>query len=157
MSEDNHKSRQDHRFEQRRVWKTLATNRVEDIPLSGRVSQSDAVAVMQQEEMEGIYRKTPLEKIPWNMETPAPALVELIEGGKLKPCKVIDLGCGAGNCTVYLAGQGFAATGVNISPAAIEHAKENARKKSVQCDFVVLDVLGPLGRYDETFGFCVRL
>ena len=58
---------------------------------------------MKQVEMDKIYRNMPLEEIPWNIETPPDALVELIESGKVKPCKTIDFGCGAGNYAIYLA------------------------------------------------------
>ena len=44
-------------------------------------------------DMDRIYKNMPLEKIPWNSETPPEALVELVESGSVKPCKTIDLGC----------------------------------------------------------------
>jgi len=53
--------------------------------------------------MDKTYRKIPLDEIPWNFETPPDVLVELVDSGKVKPCKIIDLGCGAGNSAIYLA------------------------------------------------------
>jgi SAM-dependent methyltransferase len=103
--------------------------------------------------MDRIYRKTPLEEIPWNIETPPDVLVELVENGKVKPCKTIDLGCGTGNYAIYLASIGFEVTGVDISPTAIKIAKENAKKKGVKCNFLVIDVLGDLDKVKETFDF----
>jgi len=103
--------------------------------------------------MDRIYRKTPLEEIPWNIETPPNALVELVESGKVKPCKTIDLGCGTGNYAIYLASIGFEVTGIDISPTAIKIAKENAKKKGVKCNFLVTDVLGNLDEVKETFDF----
>ena len=108
---------------------------------------------MQQVEMDRIYRNMPLEKIPWNIETPPDALVELVDSGKVKPCKTIDLGCGAGNYAIYLASIGFEVTGVDISPTAIKIAKENAEKKGVKCNFLAADVLGDLDEVKETFDF----
>lgn len=104
-------------------------------------------------EMNKVYEMIPLEKIPWNVETPPAVLVELVQSGKLKPCKAIDLGCGAGNYAIYLAGKGFDVTGVDISPVAIKHARENALKKGVKCRFLVTDLLGDLHEIDETFDF----
>jgi len=104
-------------------------------------------------EMDRIYRNTPLEEIPWNIETPPNALVELVENGKVKPCKTIDLGCGTGNYAIYLASIGFDVTGIDISPTAIKIAKENAKKKGVKCNFLVTDVLGNLDEVKETFDF----
>ncbi len=108
---------------------------------------------MKQVEMNRIYRNMPLEEIPWNIETPPDALVELVESGKVKPCKTIDLGCGAGNYAIYLAGIGFEVTGIDISPSAIKTARENAKKKGVRCNFLVTDVLGDMDEVKETFGF----
>lgn len=104
-------------------------------------------------DMDEIYRKTPPEDIPWNMEKPPEALVELIESGKVLPCKAVDFGCGAGNYAIYLAGKGFDVTGIDISPTAISIAEENAREKGVRCRFIAADVLGDLKELKETFDF----
>ncbi|MCX6383179.1 MAG: class I SAM-dependent methyltransferase [Actinobacteria bacterium] len=107
------------------------------------------------EQMDKIYSGLllPLDDIPWNQPEPPAVLVELIESGKVSPCKAIDLGCGTGNYAIYLASQGFDVTGVDISPKAIEIAKENARKKGVRCNFIVADVLKDFGVIEETFDF----
>ncbi len=108
---------------------------------------------MKPTEIDKIYRTMPLEEIPWNIETPPKALVDLIESGKVKPCKAIDLGCGAGNYAIYLASIGFDVTGVDISPTAIKIAKENAKEKGVKSNFLVADVLGDLHEVKGTFDF----
>jgi len=108
---------------------------------------------MKQIEIDKIYRKMHAGDIPWNIETPPKALVELIESGGVKPCKAIDLGCGAGNYAIYLASKGFDVTGVDISPTAIKMARENAIKKGVKSNFIVADVLGDLDKLKETFDF----
>jgi hypothetical protein len=48
-------------------------------------------------DLDRIYQEVPLNQIPWNIETPPDALVELVQSGKVLPCKTIDLGCGIGN------------------------------------------------------------
>ena len=108
---------------------------------------------IKQVDIDKIYRETPLEKIPWNVETPPEAVVELVRSGSIKPCKTVDLGCGAGNQAVYLAGMGFSVTGVDSSAEAIRLAGENAEKKKVSCRFVVADVLGDLREIPDTFDF----
>jgi cyclopropane fatty-acyl-phospholipid synthase-like methyltransferase len=108
---------------------------------------------IKQVDIDKIYRETPLEKIPWNVETPPEAVVELVRSGSIKPCKTVDLGCGAGNQAVYLAGMGFSVTGVDSSAEAIRLAGENAAKKKVSCRFVVADVLGDLREIPDTFDF----
>ncbi len=104
-------------------------------------------------DIDRIYRELPLEKIPWNMEEPPAALVALVEKGAVQPCGTIDLGCGAGNQAVYLAGMGFRVTGVDSSAEAIRLAREKAAKTGVSCRFVVADVLGDLREIGETFDF----
>lgn len=103
--------------------------------------------------MDEIYKKMPLTEIPWNNENPPNVLVELVESQKVRPCKTLDMGCGAGNYAIYLAGKGFDVTGVDISPAAIKIAEENAGKKEVTCRFSVVDVTGDLKEIDGTFDF----
>jgi len=100
-----------------------------------------------------IYRNMHPAEIPWNIEEPPKALVELVESEEVKPCKTIDLGCGTGNYAIYLASKGFDVTGIDISENAIKLAKENAKKKGVKCDFLVADVLGDLDEIEETFDF----
>jgi len=104
-------------------------------------------------DMDEIYRTMPQEDIPWNMEEPPEALIELIESGKVLPCKAVDFGCGAGNYAIYLAGKGFDVTGIDISPTAIGIAEENARKKGIRCRFIAVDVLGDLKELKGTFDF----
>ncbi len=110
---------------------------------------------MKYADIDRIYRNVPLDRIPWNNETPPDQLVDLVETGKVQPCRAIDLGCGAGNYAVYLAVHGFDVTGVDSSPAAITIATENARKHKVMCRFITADLLGDLheipGRFDFAF------
>jgi len=93
---------------------------------------------MKQVETDEIYRNVPLTEIPWNIEAPPDELVQLVGSGKIPPCDVIDLGCGAGNYAIYLAHKGFNVTGVDISPTAIKFPKENAKKKKSSAIFLLL-------------------
>ncbi|MEE9370024.1 MAG: class I SAM-dependent methyltransferase [Sedimentisphaerales bacterium] len=103
--------------------------------------------------IDDLYKNTPLDEIPWNIETPPELLVELVDSGKVRPCKAIDLGCGAGNYAIYLAGRGFEVTGVDFSPTAIRIAKENADKKGAKCNFFVADVVDELDEVNQTWDF----
>jgi len=111
---------------------------------------SDAMKLIK---MDAIYRNRPLDQIPWNIESPPDALVELVKSGKVDICKAIDLGCGFGHYTIYMASFGFDMTGVDVSPTAIKIARENAKKRDVRCHFIVADVLGDLGETEETYDF----
>ena len=112
-----------------------------------RVSSADHNA-MTEFRMDDIYKNTPPEDIPWNITEPPKTLVDLVGTGKVRPGRALDLGCGAGNYAIYLAGQGFDVTGVDLSPAAIKMAEENRRKKGVSCFSLrpgYLMVMGLLG------------
>ncbi len=98
-----------------------------------------------------IYREKSLEDIPWNCETPPQLLVELVDTGKIKPCKAIDLGCGAGNYALYLASRGFDVTGVDFAPAAIRIATQNAESRGLKCSFLVADVVEELTRLKQSW------
>lgn len=108
---------------------------------------------MIRDQMEKIYGETPPADIPWNIESPPKALVELVETGRVQPCKTIDMGCGAGNYAIYLASVGFDVTGVDISPSAIALAEAKAKEKGVTCRFTAADVLGGLAEITDTFEF----
>ncbi|MEW5925508.1 MAG: methyltransferase domain-containing protein [Candidatus Zixiibacteriota bacterium] len=105
------------------------------------------------EQMERIYRDIPPEKIPWNMPHPPDLLVEAVKQGKIKPCRMIDLGCGAGNYSVWFAQQGFDVTGVDISKNAIALATGLAASKGAKCKFIATDLLGDLSEFHSSFDF----
>jgi SAM-dependent methyltransferase len=105
------------------------------------------------DEMERIYTEMSPAEIPWNIESPPGQRVDLMESGQVRPCRTIDLGCGAGNYAVYLASRGFDVTGVDVSAAAIALARDNARRKGVKCEFLVADILEGLSDFTERFEF----
>lgn len=49
--------------------------------------------------------------------------------------RAIELGCGAGEVALWLAANGWEAHGVDISPTAIEWAKEKASQRGLHVDF----------------------
>jgi SAM-dependent methyltransferase len=103
--------------------------------------------------IDDVYKNMSLEQIPWNIQTPPELLVELVDSGKVQPCKAIDLGCGAGNSAIYLAGRGFKVTGIDFSPTAIKIAKENAERKGAKCNFFVADITDELNEVNQTWDF----
>lgn len=87
---------------------------------------------------EEYYKNTPLDEIPWQ-KTQADYFIEVIDSNKIKPGIALDLGCGTGVKSIYLAKKGFKVTGIDISKTAIKYAKENAKKAKVKADFIVAD------------------
>lgn len=65
---------------------------------------------------------------PWE-GGPRAELVELVGSGRLDAARLpraADLGCGSGANAIYLARHGFAVTGVDFSPVALEKAAAEA-------------------------------
>jgi SAM-dependent methyltransferase len=108
---------------------------------------------MKYADIDRIYQTIPLDNLPWNNETPPDALVRLVQEGGVRPCRTVDLGCGAGNYAIYLAGLGFEVTGLDSSPTAITIAREQAEKRGARCRFIVADLLGDLHEVSGTFDF----
>ena len=108
---------------------------------------------MTKEQMNKIYSSINLDNIPWNIETPPNILKDLISSAKLSPCKIIELGCGAGNYVRYFSKIGFDVTGVDISEKAIEIARELAQKAGVTCEFIAADALGDMSEIKSKYDF----
>jgi cyclopropane fatty-acyl-phospholipid synthase-like methyltransferase len=109
-----------------------------------------------QAQLDAIYRNKTLSEIPWNMENPPAELIELVEKKIVLPCKAVDLGCGAGNYSIYLTEQGFDVTGIDISPVCIEIARGNAENKGANCRFIAADLCGDVSCIRAGFGFAVE-
>jgi len=105
------------------------------------------------EQMERIYRDIPLDKIPWNMATPPEILVTAVTANIARTCKVIEMGCGAGNYVIIFSRMGYDCTGMDISEHAIRLARISASAAGADCGFVVADVTGDLSEWASTFDF----
>jgi ubiquinone/menaquinone biosynthesis C-methylase UbiE len=103
-------------------------------------------------EWDQIYRRYPVESWGWELGKPRPILVEFVEKGLIKRGKVLDLCCGAGTNTVYLAEKGFEVTAIDISRKAIAYAKEKAGHANVKIDFMIQSFVD-LSFKDEKFDF----
>ncbi len=99
-----------------------------------------------------IFEKIYEEGAVWTESKPPKKLVNLIESGKIKPCKVLDVGCGEGFYAIYLASKEFDVTGIDISENAITNAKENAAKQNVKVKFIAIDIID-LDKINNKFDF----
>jgi len=77
----------------------------------------------------------------WERDQPPSELVDLVEGASpLPPGRALDLGCGTGTDSVYLAARGWEVTGVDMVPRALEAAARRAARAGVTPRFVLGDV-----------------
>ncbi|MCH6159353.1 class I SAM-dependent methyltransferase [Streptomyces marispadix] len=91
-------------------------------------------------------------------------LVELVKENRISPTeqkRVLDLGCGSGTCSVYLAEQGFDdVTGVDFTPVALRKARKAAaaagvtdRVRFVKGNLTRPSIPGVEGTYDLLLDF----
>ena len=77
---------------------------------------------------------------PWDRGYRNSELARVLEEQAVKPCRTLEFGCGTGNDCLWLASLGFDVTGVDISPTAIERARQKATAVGAGCRFVLADV-----------------
>jgi cyclopropane fatty-acyl-phospholipid synthase-like methyltransferase len=77
----------------------------------------------------------------WEDDEVAPATQHLIRAHLLPGHSVLEIGCGRGVDSVWLAEQGYQVVACDISPTAIRDAEERARRHGMKIDFRVADVL----------------
>jgi cyclopropane fatty-acyl-phospholipid synthase-like methyltransferase len=79
--------------------------------------------------------------VPWDGHPLATSLKELIEGdGALAPGTALDLGCGTGDNSIYLAKHGWRVTGVDFIAKAVEKARAKASANNLDINFARADV-----------------
>ncbi|UCG23323.1 MAG: class I SAM-dependent methyltransferase [Chloroflexota bacterium] len=87
--------------------------------------------------------------VPWDDPLPPPEVVNHVAG--LHPGRALDLGCGYGRASIYLAGLGWKVDGIDFIPDAIAEAARRAKAVGVKARFHIsaatdLDYLA--GPYD---------
>ncbi len=84
--------------------------------------------------------KSATETLPWDIGTPAPELQSAFEELKLAGHPVLEIGCGTGTNAIWMAEQKCRVVATDISPTAIEAAREKAKAAKVEVDFSVADI-----------------
>ncbi len=109
----------------------------------------------QYDRWEQVYRKRRGRALPWELGKPRPVLVDLIMSGEVIPeGKALDICCGLGTNTIYLAQAGLQTTGFDISKSAIAQARRKARDAGVDIRFCVgtaLDLPFETDEFDFVF------
>ncbi|HWF29181.1 MAG TPA: class I SAM-dependent methyltransferase [Mycobacterium sp.] len=81
---------------------------------------------------------------PWDGHAIAQSLRDLVEGTgdnrALPTGSALDVGCGTGDCSIYLARHGWKVTAVDFVVKALDEARAKAGTADVSVDFVRADV-----------------
>ncbi|MBL7201233.1 MAG: methyltransferase domain-containing protein [Anaerolineae bacterium] len=72
-------------------------------------------------------------RMPWETG-PREELVGLVDSGRIAPCRAIDLGCGTGSNSIFLAQRGFEVTGVDLVPRRSPGPGEEQAPLGQTCD-----------------------
>jgi ubiquinone/menaquinone biosynthesis C-methylase UbiE len=88
---------------------------------------------------------------PWDISRPQKEFVRLEEAGEIVGT-VLDVGCGTGENALFLAARGRDVWGVDVTPIAIERARQKATARNLSVSFLALNALElrTLGRAFDT-------
>ena len=92
--------------------------------------------------------------MPWDGHALARGLRNLVEsdpGTALPPAAALDLGCGTGDSSIYLAQNGWQVTGIDFAPQALRVARDKAQAGKVSVRFLCADIaqLSAVGLGDD--------
>jgi SAM-dependent methyltransferase len=76
---------------------------------------------------------------PWDHGFPSRELQHVLWEWRIPPAPALELGCGTGENAIFLAQRGFQVTALDVSPRAIDRAREKAERAGVQVTFLAAD------------------
>jgi SAM-dependent methyltransferase len=85
-------------------------------------------------------RKYRCARPPWETGKPSSELQRVLAERRIEPCPALEVGCGTGMNSVWLAEQGFDVLGVDLSRLAIQRAHEHRVRDGVRVRFLAADL-----------------
>jgi len=78
---------------------------------------------------------------PWDTGEPNDYLMDRLDDLPVERGQALDVGCGTGTHSIWLARQGFLVLGIDVSPVALEKARGKAAGAGLDCRFETADFL----------------
>src|SRR5436305_15229039 len=108
-----------------------------------------------QDRFDTIYKRLRAQETDWNTPDELARTIQhtarFLESGQLfPPARILELGCGAGDAALWLAQHGYRTFGVDLSPVAIDWAREKFSVRKLPGDFRVASALD-LSQFDDGF------
>ncbi len=100
---------------------------------------------------EDIYKKN---DIGWDLNGITPTFEKL--ANKLKPGKVIILGCGRGHDAIIFSKLNFEVTAVDFAPSAINYLKKLCKRNNVKVNVIKNDIFSLSKCYDNYFDYVIE-
>lgn len=93
--------------------------------------------------------------MPWDSGIVPPEIVTWVESSEadgMPPGRALDLGCGTGTTSLYLAARGWEVVGADFAPNAVRRARRKARQQTLtgSVRFLSADVSRPTFLADES-------
>ena len=93
----------------------------------------------------------------WESAEPNDSLVAFAERYPGLGTRVLDLGCGEGRDSLYLARRGFAVTGVDVSRTALDRARGRTANEGLDCTFLERDVIYLRNLGEQPFDWALNM
>jgi SAM-dependent methyltransferase len=92
------------------------------------------------------------EDLPWHEADPPTSLVKAL-GQRAFPGRALDVGCGAGTYSIYMAERGYQVTAIDFMPQAVEMLQQGIAGRNLSIEVMQADV----GLYTTTEPFDIVL
>lgn len=95
----------------------------------------------------------------WETEQPNEVVTQLVSGlvTDKRTQAILDLGCGEGRDSIWLASEGYKVVGVDVSSAALSKARERAVNEDLDVDFLERDVIYLRGIEDRSYDLALNM
>jgi cyclopropane fatty-acyl-phospholipid synthase-like methyltransferase len=79
------------------------------------------------------------EDLPWHEAEPPPLLVRALDQ-RNSPGRALDIGCGAGTYSIYMAERGYEVTAIDFMPQAIAILREGIKDRNLSIEAIQADI-----------------
>lgn len=98
-------------------------------------------------------RRYQTQDTPWTTGYPSTELALALNENNIFAGAALEVGCGIGTNSIYMASRGLSVTGIDISPFAVDAARERSSILGIGCEFETTDIFRYAAGREGEFGF----